>query len=147
MNNLFWKRVDNVIIALNKMESLCSLGLMVTGTTGFISQKHFWFITSFVLIIIIGVIALLFLILYFWKRVNDQNFVRSFYVSEGKQIKSKFNGEYRIKFVTSRKPESVYIELEKEQMIYPILKLRQDFSYRYTKKMLDDIYDEFNRDK
>jgi len=146
MNNLFWKRTDNVIIGLNKMESLLSLILIFTGTAGLSTMKDFWIKSSFYIILGLGLVTILLISLYLWRRVNDQSFIRSFYINEGKNIKKEFNRTHRINFLNSGYPESKYIEMEKEEIVFNILLLRQNYSFKYVKNILDDIYNEFNRD-
>jgi len=144
MKTSLWIKVDTIIVILNKMESLLSLILIFTGTTGFTGENDFFIRTSFFLIIVLGLTTLLLISLYMWRRINDQNFVRSFYISKGKDIKKQFNSNYRIPFINSGLPEAKYIEMEKEEIVVAILKIRQRYSFGYIKKLLDNTYDELN---
>lgn len=145
MNSKFWKRVDNAIVVLNKMESLLSLCLMLNSAFRFKLKSNMVDKISFGLILFIGLTTVLLVSLIILRRIKDENFVRTFYISDGKEIKRNFREKYRIAFITSRLPESKYIELEKEEIIFNILKFRQEYTFKYIKKILDSIYNEFDR--
>lgn len=147
MEARIWILFDKTINILNKIESIMSLILMITFGCGKIFNSIDLINLSIILIFILGITAVLLLIAIFIRRIRDESFVRSFYLSQrGIDIKRNFNKEYRIRFINSRKPESVYIELEKDEYIFSILKIRKWYSYEYVKKLIDIIYNEFDRD-
>lgn len=146
MKTDFWLKIDRTIIFLNKMESLISLFLILTYISGKLLSNLSLIKISTILIILLGSLSFIIFVIYLIRRVTDENIVRNYYYSqEGQKIILEFNQNFRMTFLNSGKPESHYIELEKDELVFSLLKKRQGYSYKYMKKLIDSIYYELNR--
>lgn len=128
------------------MESLISLFLILTYISGKLLSNLSLIKISTILIILLGSLSFIIFVIYLIRRVTDENIVRNYYYSqEGQKIILEFNQNFRMTFLNSGKPESHYIELEKDELVFSLLKKRQGYSYKYMKKLIDSIYYELNR--
>lgn len=144
MKNTFWKIVDKTIILLNKMESLLSLVLIFTGTSGYITENDFWIKTSYVLIITLGLVTILLLSVFMYRRINDLAFVRSYFHSKEWENTRKSIDFELIKITGDSNKSEIRRAQYLNNAVLSILEIRRNMTYNYIEKLVRSLIDDEN---
>ncbi len=144
MKNSFWTIIDKTIIILNKMESLLSLIIIFTGTSAYVTEDQFWIKISFVFIIMIGLVTVLLLSVFMYRKVNDLSFVRNYFNSnEWENLKHSIDYKLVSLAGDNRKPEIRKTEYIKNAVLN-ILEIRKNMSYYYAEKLVKSLINDEN---